>query len=284
MAKRPSMDSIQTPDLQNLDKKQSQSLNTFDRYTRAEDTSGKIRADFSRAQVVHDFEISAKKEPEKNEGEQLLEEFSPKRAPKPAEKNLDKGVKFRGKYVAKKKILTAVIVIISLFILAVLFLPPVFKANDSASGCRKEDIFADTGLSQYKTELLENNYVYNIDALSSDSSDSYRICTISFEASNYTPFEVDIEDYAVSGCGSYDDYIVYSAFVGDSNVIPAFSTKTVTIEILVRRDGLTDEQFDEAVTSITLVTKGIRKKLGKSFSFPCIPAWMNVSDVISFNP
>ena len=46
MARKPSMDSIKTPDLNNLDENQTKVLNTFDRYTRAEDYSGKVRADF----------------------------------------------------------------------------------------------------------------------------------------------------------------------------------------------------------------------------------------------
>ncbi len=41
MARKPSMDSIKTPDLNNLDENQTKVLNTFDRYTRAEDYSGK---------------------------------------------------------------------------------------------------------------------------------------------------------------------------------------------------------------------------------------------------
>ena len=276
------MDIIRTPDLNNLDSRQSKSLNTYDRYTRAEDNTGKIRADFDRATVVQDYQIKSK-EPEKSDAEKLVDEFSAKKRTVAADA-LNKGVKVRGAYVARKHILRAIIIVIVLFVAGVLFLPPFYKSNDSMSNCRSEDIFGAAGSTQYKADLLNDHYVYNIDAMTSDRSDSYRICTIAFDAKNYSPFEVYMDDYIISDGGDYSSNIVYSTYVGDSNVIPAFSTKTVQIEILIKRDGLSDEDFDKAITSLTLHSKGAKKRISKSKGIPCIPAWLSVSDVISFDP
>ena len=276
------MDVIRTPDLNNLDSRQSKSLNTYDRYTRAEDNTGKVRADFDRATVVQDFQMKSK-EPEKSDAEKLVDEFSAKRRTVAADA-LNKGVKVRGAYIARKHILRAVIIVCVLFVAAVLFLPPFYTSNDSMSSCRSEDIFGTAGATQYKSNLLNNHYVYNIDAMTSDRSDSYRICTIAFDAKNYSPFEVYMDDYVISDGGDYSSNIVYSTYVGDSNVIPPFSTKTVQIEILIKRDGLTDKEFDKAITSLTLHSKGAKKKISKTSGIPCIPAWLSVSDVISFDP
>ena len=121
MARKPSMDSIKTPDLNNLDEKQTKVLNTFDRYTRAEDYSGKVRADFDRAQHVKDFELKSKEEPEEENGEKLSEEFTARRNNPQAESTLNKGVKVRGKYVARKKLITAAICIVAAIVLVMFF-------------------------------------------------------------------------------------------------------------------------------------------------------------------
>ncbi len=287
MAKRkPSMDSITTPDLKNLNKEQSKAINTFDRYTRVEDNSGKIRADFSRAQVVHDFEIKSKKEEEEDpdDAQALVEEFSARRVPNAPTKALDKGVKVRGTYVSRRKIITPIVIVLVLLILIALFAPPIYTANDSLSGCRSEDIFAEAGVTLYKEKILSSYHVYNIDAVSSEQSDSYRICTVAFDAKNYMPFPVTVDDYIISGGGDYSDNIVYATASSSSKEIPAFSTETIEVEILINADGLTDEQFDQAITSIRLSTKGAKKKITDSISIPCLPAFMNVSNVITFDP
>ena len=138
--------------------------------------------------------------------------------------------------------------------------------------------------TQYRADIMTNRYVYNIEALSSDKSSSYRICTIAFKAKNFTPFEMTAEDYVIANGGDFSSHIVYSTYVGDSNVIPPFSTKDVKIEVLINKDGLDDKQFDDAITSLHLRTSGTKKKIGKHISIPTIPAWFSVSDVITFDP
>lgn len=284
MAKRPSMDTIKTPDLNNLDAKQSKVLNTFDRYTRAEDYSGKVRADFSRAQKVTDFELKSLQEEKRDKTEVLVEEFSAKKVPTSAANAMNKGVKVRGKYVARKKIIAAVVIAIAIIVFITLFVPPIYFANDAESSCRKEDIFAESGATQFRADIMNNNHVYNVEALSSDRSDSYRICTVAFDVKNWSPFTFEADDYVISNGGDFDSHIVYSTAVGDSTTIPAFTNKTIQIEILINKDGLSDEEFDRAITSLTISTAGAEKKISKNGGIPCIPAFMNVSDVITFDP
>ena len=279
------MDTIKTPDLKNLNQKQYDNINNFDRYSRAEDYSGKVRVSFDQATQMKELDsILAQKHEKKDEVEEMLEEFQSKRRPTVAASRMNQGVKIHGTYVARRRIITAVIVAVSLLILFMLFAPPFYKANDSESSCRYEDIFASKGVTGYKVDVAKDKSVYNFDALSSEKSDSYRICTVAFEAKNLTPFAVYMDDYAIVGGGDFKDHIVYSTAVGDSREIPAFSTKTVRVEILVNRSGLTDAEFDKAVTSLTLYTKGARKRVSKTAGLPCIPAFMTVSDVISFDP
>ncbi len=283
MAKKPSMDTIRTPDLDNLNAKQSTSLNTFDRYTRAEDNSGKVRADFTRAQVVRDFEV--KKEPDPDDPEVMAKDFSARRVPKTAANALDKGVKIRGVYVARRRIITAVCIFIAVVIFIMLFFPPIFSANDEMSGCRREDLFADQGITHYKAQIMENKHVYNIEALKSDISDNYRICTVAFDAKNYMPFAVSVDDYVIDSGGDYDGRVVYSTYLDkDSLTIPPFSSKTIKIDVLIYSDGLKHDDFDKAITSLTFLTKGTKKHIGKSIELPCIPAKLSVSDVITFDP
>ncbi len=274
------MDKISTPDLSNLSAGQSQKLNTFDRYTRAEDNSGKVRATFDRAQLVKDFEI--KKEPDPDDPEVMAKEFSAKKRTVAASA-LDKGVKVRGVYVARRRIITAVCVFVGILVVIALFFPPIFAPNDELSDCRSEALFSKSGFTHYKAELMENKHVYNVEALKSDKSSSYRICTVAFEAKNYMPFAVSVDDYVINEGGDYDERIVYSTAEDDSKEIPAFSSKTILVDVLIYSDGMTDEKFDKAITTLTLSTVGTKKHIGKSITIPCIPGRLSVSDVITFD-
>ncbi len=280
------MDSIKTPDLKHLDKKQFDNINKYDRYSRAEDYSGKVRVSFDDATHMKELDsILAQKHEKKDEVEQLLEEFQPKRRPARAAGVMNEGVKFHGAYVARRRIITAIVTVILVLAAFALFVPPFFKANDVESSCRTEDIFAADGVSGYKINILKNKSVYDLEALSSEKSSSYRICTVAFEAKNMSPFTAYMENYQVIGGGDYKDHIVYCAAADEgSKEIGPFGKKTVKVEILVNRSGLTDAQFDKAVTSLTLATRGLKRRESKTGGLPCIPALMGVSDVISFDP
>ena len=281
------MNSISTPDLNNLTDKQAKDLNAFDRKNAMDGIVTKPKTDFAEATQHRDIVFTAH-DPEKDmplDGEQLYEEFTKtKRERAIAENTLDRGVKIKGTYVARRRLITLIVAACVLFVGALLFAPPIFSANDSEGGCRYEDIFARKGVTQYKSEVLSNYNVYNINAMSSDLSKSYRICTVSFNVRNLTPFTVKLGDYTVANGGDHKNNIVYSASVDKNTEVSAFSSKTVKVDILVNKEGLTDEEFDKAVTSLVLSTKGMKRRLFGSVELPTIPALMFVSDVVTFQP
>lgn len=280
------MDSIKTPDLKNLSEKQHENISSYDRYSRAEDPRGRTKVSFDTATHMKEIDsILAQKHQKKDEVQQMLEEFQSKRRNMKAPGVLDQGVKIKGTYVARRRIISSIITTIVLLVVVTLFMPPVYKANDTESNCHSEDIFADGGVNGYKIKILKDKSVYNLDGLDSEKSSSYRICTVAFEANNLSPFAAYMDNYQVIGGGEYKDHIIYCAAADDeSKEIPPFGRKTVKVEILVNRTGLTDAQFDRAVTSLTIATRGLKRRETKSGGLPCIPAFMGVSDVISFDP
>ena len=283
MAKRPSMDTLKTPDLNNLDAEQSEKLNNRELHARLDED--RVKREFVPVSPKNpDFKTEKKDESLTDRGETDYKEFSTK-STREASKNsatnaLDQGVLVNGSYIARKKLIAVIVAVISILVLWLFFAPPVFKANDIESGCRYEDIFAHKGSSRFKTEILSKGYVYNINALSSDQSESYRICTVAFDVNNYMPIPVEISDYAVSFGGDFKNNIVYSYADKDAKYIPSMTKKTVHVNILINKSGLTDGEFDRAITSLTLTTKGMRK-FGV---LPCVPAVMSVSDYLSFDP
>ena len=283
MAKRPSMDSIKTPDLKNLDKEQSEKLSSHDLHPNLDD--GRVHREFMPVSPKSgDFDVKPKDESLTDRGERDYEQFETKSI-RDAKKNkasghFDQGVLVHGSYIARKRLIRIITIIAMALILWLLFAPPIFSANDNESGCRYEDIFANKGSSQYKTEILGKGYVYNIGALSSDQSESYRICTVAFDVNNYLPLPVDVKDYAVSFGGDFKDNIVYAYADNDAKHIPSMTKKTIHVNILINRSGLSDGEFDRAITSLMLTTKGM-KKFGV---LPCIPAVMSVSDYLTFDP
>ncbi|MCR5141329.1 MAG: hypothetical protein K6C68_02190 [Ruminococcus sp.] len=280
------MDSIKIPDLKNLNQRQQENISSYDRYSRAEDPKGRTKVSFDSATRMQEIDtILQQKHQKKDEVQQMLDDFQSKRRNMKAPGVLDQGVKIRGTYVARRRIITAVVTFILLLLLVVFFLPPIFKANDTESSCRSEDIFADGGVNGYKIKILKDKSVYNLDGMDSEKSSSYRICTVAFEAHNLSPFAAYTDNYQVVGGGEYKDHIIYCAAADDeSKEIPPFGKKTVKVEILVNRSGLTDTQFDRAVTSLTIATRGLKRRESKNGGLPCIPAFMGVSDIISFDP
>ena len=279
------METLKTPDLKHLDDEQTENLNSHGVTGRADDGSGKSISDFMPVSPSgKEFTVQPTKELLPPDGEQLLEEFSTKSV-RDAQKrgeasHLDQGVLVNGSYVARRTILRFLFIVIFVVAFVLFFVPPVFKANNNEGSCRYEDIFAGKGSSQFKTEILSKNYVYNIEAMSSDVSESYRICTVAFDVNNFLPVPVEIKDYAISGGGDFGDHIVYAYADSSAKNFDSMEKKTIYVNILVNKAGLSDGEFDRAVTSLTLTTKGM-KKYGV---IPCIPAMMNVSDVISFDP
>ncbi|MBP3271138.1 MAG: hypothetical protein J6M17_02775 [Ruminococcus sp.] len=284
MSKYSSMNSVRPPDLDNLSADQKNAINSGDqsrRMTGGFNTSG----DFSSASKKHhDLQIK----PNENEllpsdGAKLNEEFtSTRRSKDPKIVHNDevrvKRTKVRSKKRRSRTLTLVVFAAVALFI----FSPPIFKADATQSGCRYEDLFASAGVTQYKAEVIDQHYVYNIDAMNSDRSSSYRICTVAFEISNPGPFEISVEDMIIFKGGEGSDHIVYTGLTEPVHRIPAFGKKTVTADILINKDGLDDAQFDKAITSLVLTTKGMKKDFF-GLKFPSIPGFMKVASEITFD-
>ena len=279
------MDSLKTPDLSSLDKEQTVNLSARGVTGRADDGSGKAISDFSHVSQSGKEFAAQPKAATPPEEQEIFEGFTTKSA-RDAKKrgqtvdHLDQGVLVNGSYVARRTIIRFLLVLTGLVAFVIFFIPPVYHPNDKESSCRYEDIFAEKGASQFKTDILSRGYVYNIEAMTSDVSASYRICTVAFDVNNFLPLPVNIKDYAVSNGGEFGDHIVYAYADSDAKFIDAFEKETIYVHILINKAGLSDGEFDRAITSLTLTTKGM-KKLGV---VPCIPAVMHVSDVISFDP
>ncbi len=271
------MDSIQLPDqdkLNNLkdgfsDQRKVHKETGFDDFTNV------TRADFSRATAVN---IPTRTE-EKEDDE---DDFIPKTDPNRKANNI--GVRVGKRYVAKTRLLKIIIVCIIIFAVILFFFPPIVTNNYNASKCENINVFQNIGISELKEEIYKNKNVYNEDALSSEKSENYRLCTIVLSVKNYTPFELKISGYEIVTADTmYKDRFVYASSSNENgDIIPAFSTQPVKVEVLVNVAELTDEQFDTAVTSLVLKTVGMKKKVSKSSYCPCLPAFVFVSDAISF--
>ena len=278
------MDTIKTPDLGHLDNEQTENLNAQGVTGRADDRSGKPITEFPK--VSHDVKaFTIKKKPiGPLDGVALSEQFSTKSARDAQNRGtadrMDQGVMVYGSYVARRTIIKFLIVLLALAVFVLFFVPPVFTANKNECSCRYEDIFAEKGSSQFKTDIMSTGYVYNIDAMSSDVSESYRICTVAFDVNNFLPIELQLKDFAVAYGGEFKDHIVYVYVENDAKTIEAMEKKTVKVNMLINKAGLSEGEFDRAITSLVLTTKGM-KKLGV---IPCIPGFMKVSDEISFDP
>jgi hypothetical protein len=281
------MDTIETPDLGHLDSEQTENLNNQSVTGRADDRSGKPISEFMP--VSHDgkeFTIKKKKDDSKQpiDGETMNEEFSTKSTRDAKNRgpldHMEQGVLVNGSYIARKTVIKFLLIVLGIIIFVLFFIPPSFTPNKSECSCRYEDIFAEKGASQYKTDIMSTGYVYNIDAMSSDVSESYRICTVAFDVNNFLPIELQLKDFAVASGGDFKDHIVYVYVDNDAKTIAAMEKKTVKVNILINKAGLSEGEFDRAITSLRLTTKGM-KKLGV---IPCIPGFMKVSDEISFDP
>ena len=107
-----------------------------------------------------------------------------------------------------------------------------------------------------------------------------------FNIKNPSPFEIKIPQYEISHVSSeYDNAVCYATSVttnSDGEVIgdtvPPFSSKEVTVRILVNITDMDDSTFDDCVTGMILSTKDMKKKIGKDFYLPCLPAFMPVSN------
>lgn len=286
--KRASMDSIAAPDVDKLKKLNDAKLGTGVNATADQIFNGdkfKKRGDFDRATKLYDDPTTHKEE------EDDEDDFIPKQplGPKQAATGLNKGVKVGEGYVKRGTIVKWICISVAVVILVVFFFPPFFSNDTDKSKVKYDaDVFKTMGMTDFKTYALSNYSVYNEEAFSSEKSENYRVADIVFNIKNPTPFEIKIPQYEVSRVsGDYENAVCYATslttnsegeVIGDT--ISAFSSKEITVRVLVNVTGMTDETFDDCITGMILSTCSMQKKIGRNTYIPCIPAYMPVSNAI----
>lgn len=281
MARNPSMNSLKTPDMKNLTENQKKAIAAEEKFSRIGHTGANTGVEFARASKHQDIELKSNKPELPPDGVKINEQFtSSKRGSKPASKKRVKGAGYT--YVGRARLIRAAVIILLLAAFIVLFAPPLCRSNSSVSASRSDTLFGSAkNLTQYKSDLMDKYDVYNINALSSKDSSEYRICTVAFDVTNYGPLDLTMSDCAVMFGGELKDRIVYACSASGAQEIGAFTTKTIEVEILVCTEGLTNEELNSAVTSLTITTKGLKKRIS-GFELPCIPGFMGVSNDLSF--
>lgn len=208
-------------------------------------------------------------------------------APTVKAKGLKKGVKFGKGYISIGKLLKRCV--IALIILAVILsmFPPLFFTPVSKCGIDYEkNPFEKMGIAELHTYALSNYAVYNENAFSTHKRENYKVFRLVFELGNYSPFKLRIPQIKVLSVDSkYSNNICYSKFADENGEvpkaveIPSFSSKDVTIEILMNVNGLSQDEIDEAITSMIVCTSGM-KKIAGSIEVPAIPGIEWVSNNI----
>ena len=270
------MDSLKLPDQDKLDSLQDGFITKKPESTGSFDDFDKVTAPtFAKAGKVQDI-------PNKEDKKDDPDDFIPK--PDPNRKANNIGVKVGKRYVSKKRMAKIIACCVIAAAVVLFFFPPVVTNNTDESSAEKENIFQTMGLTELKEDILKNKSVYSEEGLSSELSENYRICKVSLNIKNMTPFELKIPGYdIVSADSDYKQRFIYaSPEKSGGDIIPPFSNEPVTVEVLVNVASMTDLQFDEAVTSLVLKTSGMKKKIGKSLYCPCIPAFVPVSNASSF--
>ena len=287
--KKASMDSIEVPDVDKI-KKLSDAKFRGSGVNRTADEifdgeKFKKAGEFDRATKVYD-DPTVHKDEQEQEDDFLADAAA---MPKEAATGLKKGVKVGESYVKRGKIIKIIAVVIVVLVLMVFFFPPLFLSDADKSRVQYDDnVFRTMGMTDFKTYALSNYSVYNEEAFSSELSSSYRFADIVFNIKNPSPFEIKIPQYEISHVSSiYDNCVCYATSVttnSDGEVIGdtvmPFSSKEVTVRILVNVSDMDDNTFDDCVTGMILSTKDMKKKIGKNTYMPCLPAFMPVSNAI----
>ena len=249
--KRASMDSIEVPDVDKIKKlsdkkfKGSGVNRTADEIFDGEKFNK--AGEFDRATKTYDDPTKHKEEDDEDD---FLEDAAA--MPAQAAKGLSKGVKVGDSYVKRSKIIKTVVAVIIVLVLMVFFFPPLFFNDADKSVVRYDDnVFKTMGMTDFKTYALSNYSVYNEEAFGSEYDNA--VC------------------YATSVTTNSDGEVI-----GDT--VPPFSSKEVTVRILVNITDMDDSTFDDCVTGMILSTKDMKKKIGKDSYLPCLPAFMPVSN------
>ena len=212
--KRASMDSIEVPDVDKIKKlsdtkfKGSSVNRTADEIFDGEKFNK--AGEFDRATKTYD-------DPTKHEEDDKEDDFLEDAAAMPAQAatGLNKGVKVRGAYVTRGKVIKVIVTVVIILVLMVFFFPPLFFNDADKSTVKYDDnVFRTMGMTDFKTYALSNYSVYNEEAFSSELSSSYRFADIVFNIKNPSPLEIKIPQYEISHVSSdYENAVCYATSV-----------------------------------------------------------------------
>ncbi len=200
-------------------------------------------------------------------------------------KNRVASIKVFGRYVAKSAFVKAMIVMVLVCMVLLFLFPPITTNNNEVSNSRYENIFAHKGMTELKQDLYKNKAIFEIEALSSENPKDYRICTIGVKIRNYMPFEVCFDNFAVSKANiTYEPKFVCAGIANDGGgVVSPFSSETFEVEVLVNVAGMSEEEFQKAVTSLMIKTNGLKRKIAKGVYCPTLPIYITVSNDAVFD-
>ena len=285
------MDSIRLPDKQEI-----RALNTpkhrgslTNQYAESLFSKGEshYKGSFERAIIYEDpaMNLRTSKE-EEQEQEEDFSDFNAKEIPKAT--GLNRGVKLGNQYVKKKTIVIWCTVAVTFLLFMMFAFPPVITDDTSNTAVDKQaNVFKDMGMTELKAFALSHYSMNSEKAFTSEKMENYRVVKLVYNARNLSPFKVEIPKFVVKKVeAQYKDRIAYISMAdkkenGDQAPveIPAFSSKEITIEVLVNVADISEKEFNEAVSSMIIATEGMNKKVF-GLSVPCIPSYVFVSNNI----
>lgn len=288
------MDAIKLPDQKqlkelNAETRRGSAVNQYAESLFSTDKS-RHKGSFERALQFEDpsMNLAPKKvvEQEEEEEEEDITEYAAKAMPKAT--GLNRGIRI-GKLYIKKKTIVIWCVTVGVLLLFMLFAFPPIITNDTDGSKVKKDanVFSEMGMTELKAYAAAHHYVNSEKALSSEKHENYRVVNLAFTARNLSPFTVEIPKFVVNKIDKkYKDTVAYIAS-GDVDAngkdvpisIPAFSSLTINIEVLVNVEDIDENEFNDAVTSMVISTEGMNKKVF-GLSIPCLPYYIFVSDDI----
>ena len=285
------MDSIRLPDKQEI-----RALNTpkhrgslTNQYAESLFSKGEshYKGSFERAILYEDPAMNLRtSKDEEEEQEEDFSDFNAKEIPKAT--GLNRGVKLGNQYVKKKTIVIWCTVAVTFLLFMMFAFPPIISDDTSSSVVDKEaNVFKNMGMTELKAYASSHYSMNSQKAFTSEKMENYRVVKLAYNARNLSPFKVEIPKFVVKKVASqYKDRIAYISMAdkkenGDQEPaeIPAFGSKTVTIEVLVNVADLSEKEFNEAVSSMIIATEGMNKKVF-GLSVPCIPSFIFVSNNI----
>lgn len=289
------MDSIRLPDKKdiyalNTPKHRGTAMNQYAESLFSNDKS-RYQGSFERAIQYEDpgRNMTLVPEDEQEEEEEDITEFAAKAIPKAT--GLNRGVKLGNQYVRKKTIVIWIVVAVTFLLFMMFAFPPIIADDtDNSEVLYNKNVFEKMGMTELKAYASAHYYVNSEKAFSSEKAENYRVVKLAFTARNLSPFTVEIPKFVVTKVDPrYEDNIAYvSTGTVDSNgndiplTVPAFGSKKIEVEVLVNVAEIDERQFNEAISSLILSTKGMTKNVF-GMKIPCIPYFIFVSDNMSLS-